>query len=80
MAGRLLKLPGGQGHCSGGQREFIKGLARAAVAMGCDGLFVEVHQTPDKAPCDGPNMLGLDELEDLLGEVVEIDTIIKEAE
>jgi len=50
-----VQLPGGQGTCSGGQREFVPLLARAAVAAGVDGLFMEVHPDPDKALCDGPN-------------------------
>jgi 2-dehydro-3-deoxyphosphooctonate aldolase (KDO 8-P synthase) len=54
-----VQLPGGQGTCSGGQREFIAPLARAAVAVGVDGLFMEVHADPDKALCDGPNSLPL---------------------
>ncbi len=71
-----LQLPGGLGKSSGGQREFAVPLARAAVAAGVDGLFMEVHPEPDKALCDGPNMIKLDELKDffttlkLLREVV----------
>jgi len=61
-----LQLPGGQGNCSGGQREFAEPLARAAVAAGVDGLFMEVHPEPDKALCDGPNMIPLDELPQIL--------------
>lgn len=61
-----LQLPGGQGSCSGGQREFAEPLARAAVAVGVDGLFMEVHPEPDKALCDGPNMIRLDEIERML--------------
>jgi len=61
-----LQLPGGQGTCSGGQREFAAPLARAAVAAGVDGLFMEVHPEPDKALCDGPNMIPLDELPQML--------------
>jgi len=57
-----LQLPGGLGKSSGGQREFAVPLARAAVAAGVDGLFLEVHPEPDKALCDGPNMIKLDEL------------------
>jgi 2-dehydro-3-deoxyphosphooctonate aldolase (KDO 8-P synthase) len=67
-----LQLPGGQGQCSGGQREFAGPLARAAVAVGVDGLFMEVHPEPDKALCDGPNMLSLDNLPQLLKEVRDI--------
>jgi 2-dehydro-3-deoxyphosphooctonate aldolase (KDO 8-P synthase) len=61
-----LQLPGGQGSFSGGQREFAEPLARAAVAVGVDGLFMEVHPDPDKALCDGPNMLPIDTVPDLL--------------
>jgi len=58
-----IQLPGGQGKCSGGQREFAPMLSRAAVAAGADGVFMEVHPDPDKALCDGPNSLPLDSLE-----------------
>lgn len=61
-----LQLPGGQGSCSGGQREFAEPLAKAAVAVGVDGLFLEVHPDPDKALCDGPNMIKLDDLKRML--------------
>lgn len=57
-----VQLPGGQGTCSGGQREFIPPLARAGVAVGVDGLFMEVHPDPDTAKCDGPNSLPLKEV------------------
>jgi len=57
-----VQLPGGQGSCSGGQREFIAPLARAGVAVGVDGLFMEVHPDPEKALCDGPNSLPLEEV------------------
>ena len=57
-----VQLPGGQGTCSGGQREFIAPLARAGVAVGVDGLFMEVHAHPDSALCDGPNSLPLHEV------------------
>jgi 2-dehydro-3-deoxyphosphooctonate aldolase (KDO 8-P synthase) len=67
-----VQLPGGAGHASGGQREFVAPLARAAVAVGCDGLFMEVHPDPDRAPSDGPNMVPLDQVEDLLREVLKI--------
>jgi 2-dehydro-3-deoxyphosphooctonate aldolase (KDO 8-P synthase) len=71
-----LQLPGGQGQCSGGQREFAGPLARAAVAVGVDGLFMEVHPEPDKALCDGPNMLSLDTLPQLLKEVRDIHDLL----
>lgn len=67
-----VQLPGGKGSSSGGQREFVEGLSRAAVAFGCDGLFLEVHPHPDKALCDGPNMINLKELERLLRQVKKI--------
>lgn len=61
-----LQLPGGLGDRSGGMRQYIPHLCRAAVACGIDALFMEVHPEPDSAPCDGPNMWPLDQLEDLL--------------
>jgi 2-dehydro-3-deoxyphosphooctonate aldolase (KDO 8-P synthase) len=64
-----LQLPGGLGSASGGQREFAADFARAAVAVGVDGLFMEVHPDPDRALCDGPNMLQLDSLGPLLQSV-----------
>lgn len=67
-----VQLPGGKGGCSGGQREFVAGLSRAAVAFGCDGLFLEVHANPDGALCDGPNMVSLADLEKLLKQVIKI--------
>lgn len=72
-----VQLPGGEGTVSGGERKFVPGLSRAAVAMGCDGLFLEVHKDPDKAPCDGPNMITLKTLEKLLKDVKKIDRIVK---
>jgi 2-dehydro-3-deoxyphosphooctonate aldolase (KDO 8-P synthase) len=72
-----LQLPGGQGACSGGQREFAEPLARAAVAAGVDGLFMEVHPEPEKALCDGPNMIRLDEVEKMLKTVKDIDNLLK---
>jgi len=72
-----VQLPGGQGQHSGGERAFVPGLSRSAVAMGCDGLFLEVHKEPDKAPCDGPNMIGFKTLERLLKAVKEIDRIVR---
>ena len=71
-----LQLPGGKGICSGGQREFAEPLARSAVAAGVDGLFMEVHPEPDKALCDGPNMLPLDQLPQLLKVVKNIHELI----
>jgi len=73
-----VQLPAGQGKSSGGERQFVSPLARAAVAAGCDGLFLEVHPRPDEALCDGPNMISLDELKTLLEEVQKIDEIVRE--
>ena len=72
-----VQQPGGQGDKSGGQREFVEYLARAAVAVGVAGIFMEVHQDPDNAPSDGPNMIPLSNLENLLKQLIEIDKIIK---
>jgi 2-dehydro-3-deoxyphosphooctonate aldolase (KDO 8-P synthase) len=72
-----VQEPGGLGLTSGGQREFVPILSRAAVAIGVAGLFVEVHENPDMAPSDGPNMIKLSELKDLLLKLIEIDRIIK---
>lgn len=74
------QLPGGLGQASGGQREYIPYLARAAVAAGCDGLFIEVHQEPGKALSDGPSVLPLERLPQLLETVQAIDRIVKEVE
>ncbi|MDH3347322.1 MAG: 3-deoxy-8-phosphooctulonate synthase [Desulfobulbaceae bacterium] len=65
-----VQLPGGSGGTSGGQREFIPSLSRAAMAVGIDGLFMEVHPNPDKALCDGPNSWALDKVEDLLKQLL----------
>jgi 2-dehydro-3-deoxyphosphooctonate aldolase (KDO 8-P synthase) len=67
-----VQFPGGKGASSGGQRQFVEGLSRAAAAFGCDGLFLEVHPDPDMAPCDGPNMISLKDLEKLLKQVKKI--------
>ena len=72
-----VQLPGGKGCVSGGERKFVAGLSRAAAAVGCDGLFLEVHENPDNAPCDGPNMITFEMLEKLLKDVKKIDGIIK---
>ncbi len=69
--------PGGVGDASGGDREMVPYLARAAVAVGVAGVFMEVHQDPDRAPSDGPSMLKLKDLPSLLSELVEIDAIAK---
>ena len=71
-----IQIPGGKGTCSGGEREFVEGLSRAAVAFGCDGLFLEVYPDPDKAPCDGANMINLKELEKLLKQVKRIEAAL----
>ena len=72
-----VQQPGGQGTSSGGEREFVPVLARAAVAVGVAGVFIETHQDPDKAPSDGPNMMPLKEMEPLLRELVEFDRLAK---
>lgn len=72
-----LQLPGGMGKSSGGRREFAEPLAKAAVAVGIDGLFMEVHPEPDKALCDGPNMIKLDEVDTLLKACKAIDELLK---
>ena len=74
-----VQQPGGQGERSGGERRFVPVLARAAVAVGVAGLFIETHQDPDRAPSDGPNMLPLASLEPLLKELIEIDRLVKRA-
>jgi len=71
-AGHAVQQPGGLGRSSGGMREMIPVLARAGVAAGADGLYLEVHEDPDRAPCDGPNMLRLADLPRLLREVLAI--------
>jgi 2-dehydro-3-deoxyphosphooctonate aldolase (KDO 8-P synthase) len=72
-----VQQPGGLGDTSGGQREFVEYLARAAVAVGVAGVFIETHQDPDNAPSDGPNMVPLDKLEKLLSQLFDIDNLIK---
>jgi 2-dehydro-3-deoxyphosphooctonate aldolase (KDO 8-P synthase) len=72
-----VQQPGGKGASSGGEREFVPVLARAAVAVGVAGIFIETHQDPDKAPSDGPNMLPLKEMEPLLRGLVEFDRLAK---
>jgi 2-dehydro-3-deoxyphosphooctonate aldolase (KDO 8-P synthase) len=72
-------LPGGAGGWSGGQAEFIPHLARAAVAVGTDGLFIEVHDRPEKALSDGANALQIDEVENVLSQLQEIDRLVKRA-
>ncbi|WP_408904100.1 3-deoxy-8-phosphooctulonate synthase [Pseudoroseomonas cervicalis] len=73
-----VQQPGGLGGSSGGQREFVPVLARAAVAVGVAGLFIETHENPDKAPSDGPNMVPLRQFEGLLSELVALDRLSKQ--
>ena len=72
-----VQQPGGMGDKSGGQREFVEYLARAAVAVGVAAVFIETHPDPDNAPSDGPNMIPLSKMPNLLKQLVEIDTLIK---
>jgi 2-dehydro-3-deoxyphosphooctonate aldolase (KDO 8-P synthase) len=72
-----VQLPGGQGTSSGGQREFVPVLARAAVASGIAGLFMETHPDPDNAPSDGPNAWPLDRMKELLATLKELDALVK---
>ncbi|KZE35446.1 3-deoxy-8-phosphooctulonate synthase [Chelatococcus daeguensis] len=72
-----VQQPGGKGTSSGGQREFVPVLARAAVAVGVAGLFIESHEDPDRAPSDGPNMVPLKEMEGLLAELKAFDVLAK---
>jgi len=72
-----VQQPGGQGATSGGERRFVPVLARAAVAVGVAGVFIETHQNPDQSPSDGPNMVPLKELEPLLRELIAIDALVK---
>ncbi|MFC1594376.1 3-deoxy-8-phosphooctulonate synthase [Candidatus Omnitrophota bacterium] len=72
-----VQLPGGAGDASSGESEFVSYLSRAAVAVGCAGLFLEVHPNPKKALCDGPNMVALKDIEQLLRQAKQIDRLIK---
>jgi 2-dehydro-3-deoxyphosphooctonate aldolase (KDO 8-P synthase) len=72
-----VQQPGGKGTASGGEREFVPVLARAAVAVGVAAVFIETHPDPDKAPSDGPNMVPLRELEPLLKKLIEFDRVAK---
>jgi len=74
-----VQQPGGQGTASGGEREFVPVLARAAVAVGVAGLFIETHDNPEKAPSDGPNMVPLRDMENLLRVLLRLDAVAKEA-
>jgi 2-dehydro-3-deoxyphosphooctonate aldolase (KDO 8-P synthase) len=72
-----VQQPGGRGDTSGGERQFVPILARAAVAIGVAAVFLEAHPDPDNAPSDGPNMVPFDQLEDLVGDLVEFDRLAK---
>jgi len=74
-----VQLPGGEGTSSGGQREYVEFLSRAAVAAGVDGIFMEVHEEPEQALCDGPNSVRLDDLPVLLNRLKAIDAIVKQS-
>ena len=72
-----VQQPGGMGEKSGGQREFVPHLARAAIAVGVGAIFMETHEDPDNAPSDGPNKEPLNEIKNLLKKLTEIDNLIK---
>ncbi len=72
-----VQQPGGLGEKSGGQREFVEYLSRAATAVGIAAIFLETHQDPDNAPSDGPNMVPLNKLDELINQIVEIDNLVK---
>jgi 2-dehydro-3-deoxyphosphooctonate aldolase (KDO 8-P synthase) len=72
-----VQQPGGRGDSSGGDRRYVSVLARAAVAVGVAGLFIETHQDPDNAPSDGPNMVPLKDFEGLMRELMAIDALVK---
>lgn len=72
-----VQLPGGRGDCSGGQREFVPMMARAAMAAGVDGIFMEVHEKPGEALCDGPNSLPLGDVRPLLEQLVAVDEALR---
>ena len=72
-----VQQPGGLGEKSGGQREFVPYLARAAIAVGVGAIFMETHEDPDNAPSDGPNMVPLNEVKALLKKLTEIDKLVK---
>ena len=79
-ASHSIQMPGGLGEKSGGDRRFIHPLILAAASVGADGIFIEVHEKPDEAPCDGPNMLPLEELEGMLRKVRDIERITREVQ
>ena len=72
-----VQQPSGQGNTSGGERQFVAGLARAACAMGVSGVFIETHQDPDNAPCDGPNMINIGQMGALMDELLAFDALRK---
>jgi 2-dehydro-3-deoxyphosphooctonate aldolase (KDO 8-P synthase) len=72
-----VQQPGGQGTSSGGERKFVPVLARAAVAVGVAGIFIETHDDPDNAPSDGPNMLPLDDMPALIETLMALDRVAK---
>ncbi|HXI09560.1 MAG TPA: 3-deoxy-8-phosphooctulonate synthase [Thermodesulfobacteriota bacterium] len=72
-----VQTPGGQGSCSGGDRKMARYLARAAVAVGVDGVFMEVHPEPEKALCDGPNSIELDSVSDIIKELLALDGLVR---
>ena len=76
-ASHPVQQPGGMGEKSGGQREFVPCLARAAIAVGVGAIFMETHEDPDNAPSDGPNMVPLNEVKALLKKLTEIDKLVK---
>src|SRR5438045_2734326 len=73
-----VQQPGGQGTSSGGERRFVPVLARAAVAVGVAGVFIETHQDPENAPSDGPNMLPIGEMESVLRDLMALDRVSKD--
>jgi 2-dehydro-3-deoxyphosphooctonate aldolase (KDO 8-P synthase) len=74
-----VQLPGAQGACSGGERRYVEPLARAAIAAGADGIFLEVHEHPERALCDGPNALPLEQVPELLGRLLRIYRAVRAA-
>jgi len=72
-----VQQPGGRGNASGGERKFVAALARAACAVGVAGLFIETHQDPDNAPCDGPNMIQIDDMPALIAQLRDFDALRK---
>jgi 2-dehydro-3-deoxyphosphooctonate aldolase (KDO 8-P synthase) len=74
-----VQAPGGLGGSSGGDRQFVPVLSKAAVAVGVAGVFMETHNDPDNAPSDGPNMVKIDNLPTILSKLIEIDNVVKES-